>query len=211
MIACARNARLIMSNEVPNMPIDDVKPYCIWYPDVASEDTYRKLARQYPDMVYSIGRACAVAGYDKLYYELDILPDVSIAEEARDNASKPGSKALFDHIMSQPVCYAVLNDYNRTANIESPRSPAFMNGDTAVRSLLEVRVGLDKLKEWTDHKGHYFDIVEDNYVAEISSEVDHDDFQSLAPEHVDMYVHTSALSPPRSHQRPSDPYGRLRG
>jgi hypothetical protein len=54
--ARARNARLIMSNDIPNMPIDDVRPYCIWYPDVASENTYRNLARQYPDMIYSVGQ-----------------------------------------------------------------------------------------------------------------------------------------------------------
>lgn len=187
MFARARNARFIMSNEVPDMPTDDVKPYCIWYPEVASEETYRKLTKQYPDMIYSVGRACAVAGYDRLYYELGILPEVSIAEEARDNAvSNPGSKAIFDHIMSQPMCYAILNDYTRTTNLESPRYPAFMNGDTAVRSLLDVRIGLSEYKEWSVSKGHYFDIVEDNYVAETSSKYDHEDLQELAPEYVDL-------------------------
>ena len=139
-----------MSNEVPDMASDEAKPYCIWYPEVASEDTYRRLVKAYPDMVYTVGRACAVAGYDKLYYELNILPEVSIAEEARDSASaKAGSKAIFDHIMSQPVCYAVLDDYTRSANLNKPRCPAFMNGDTAVRSLLDIRVGVDKYGEWS--------------------------------------------------------------
>ncbi|KAB5558629.1 hypothetical protein GE09DRAFT_1120101, partial [Coniochaeta sp. 2T2.1] len=92
--ARARNARLIMSNEVPDMSAsDDVKPYCIWYSEVASEDTYRRLVKTYPEMAYTVGRACAVAGYDNLYQELNILPEVSIAEEARDNASaKAGSR-----------------------------------------------------------------------------------------------------------------------
>ncbi|KAB5575734.1 hypothetical protein GE09DRAFT_602608 [Coniochaeta sp. 2T2.1] len=177
-----------MSNEVPDMSAsDDVKPYCIWYPEVASEDTYRRLVKTYPDMVYTVGRACAVAGYDKLYQELNILPEVSIAEEARDNASaKAGSKAIFDHIMSQPVCYAVLDDYTRTANPNNPRCPAFMNGDTAVRSLLEVRVGVDKFKGWSLGKEHNFDIVEDNYIAETSSRMSHEAFQALAKEHEDM-------------------------
>ncbi|OIW32666.1 hypothetical protein CONLIGDRAFT_660508 [Coniochaeta ligniaria NRRL 30616] len=188
--ARARNARLIMSNEIPNMATNDVKPYCIWYPDIASEETYRSLAKQYPDMIYAVGRACALAGYDKLYHELGILPEVSIAEEARDNAAKSGSKAIFDHIMSQPVCYSILDDYTRTANTTNPRSPAFMNGDTAVRSLLDVRIGLD---QYAKFDGHYFDIVEDYYVAETSSELNHSDFQALDPEHVDM-IYTPLLS-----------------
>jgi hypothetical protein len=74
-----RNARLIMSNEVPEMPTDNVRPYCIWYPDIASENTYRQVAKLCPEMRYTVGRACAVAGYDKLYHELDLLPEASIA------------------------------------------------------------------------------------------------------------------------------------
>ncbi|KAK1855664.1 hypothetical protein CCHR01_01678 [Colletotrichum chrysophilum] len=35
-------------------------------------------------MRYQVGRACAVADYNKLYDELQLLPDVSIAEEAED-------------------------------------------------------------------------------------------------------------------------------
>jgi hypothetical protein len=124
-----------MSNEVPNKASDDVKPYCIWYPEVASEDTYRRLVKAYPGMIYTVGRDCAVAGYFELYHELNMRPEVSIAEEARDNASaNEGSKAIFDHIMSQAVCYAVPDDYTRTANLNNPRCPAFMNGDTGVRS-----------------------------------------------------------------------------
>lgn len=62
----ARNARRIMSNSVPPAEAMSNKacyPYCIWYPDVATENTYRDLAIRYPDLRYQIGRACAVAGY----------------------------------------------------------------------------------------------------------------------------------------------------
>lgn len=149
--ARARNARLIMSNIVPEIVRDDDKPYCIWYPDVASEETYRDLLMRYPEMRYTVGRACAVAGYAKLYHELDILPEVSIAEEARDNSESEGSKAILDTIMRQPVCFAVLNDYNRTFNIDNPSSPAWMNGDTAVRSSLNVRLGPEMYEEWGLH------------------------------------------------------------
>ncbi|OIW33313.1 hypothetical protein CONLIGDRAFT_651942 [Coniochaeta ligniaria NRRL 30616] len=143
--ARARNARLIMSNEVPDMATDDVKPYCYWHPDTASEETYHQLVKRYPEMAYSVGRACAVAGYDGLYHKLDILPEVSTAEEARERSSlMVGSKAIFDHIMRQPICYAVLDDYTRSINHQNPRSPAFMNGDTAVRSTLDVTATLPR-------------------------------------------------------------------
>ncbi|ESA43117.1 hypothetical protein GE21DRAFT_3795 [Neurospora crassa] len=189
--ARARNARLIMSNEVPDMPTDDVKPYCIWYPDTANEETYRLLVKRYPDMAYSVGRACAVAGYDGLYHELDILPEVSIAEEARESsAANAGSKAIFEHIMKQPVCYAVLNDYTRSIHHQNPRSPAFMNGDTAVRSTLNVTIAPEDgswrdvgfLDDWVP-----FDIAEDGHIAEVTTHATWFESQgTLPPEHVEL-------------------------
>ncbi|KAJ5908622.1 hypothetical protein N7495_001304 [Penicillium taxi] len=80
----ARNARLIMSDVIPDMKNPATQPYCIWYPDLASEETYREVARRYPSMRYQVGRACAAACYTDLYKELDLLPDVSIAEESRE-------------------------------------------------------------------------------------------------------------------------------
>lgn len=182
--ARARNARLIMSNEVPDMATDDVKPYCIWYPDIASEETYHELVKRYPSMAYSVGRACAVAGYDQLYQELEILPDISIAEEARES-SKPGSKAIFDHIMQQPTCYAVMDDYTLSVNIQNPRSPAFMNGDTAVRSTLDVTVSL---KDFYDSGQPQFDIAEDGHISEIGTVKRFEEDQAtLPPEHVTLF------------------------
>lgn len=80
-IARARNARLIMSNVVPDNGLEDPdrQPYCIWHPDLASEETYRELTRCYPTMRYQVGRTCAAAGYSGLYQELSLLPDVSRA------------------------------------------------------------------------------------------------------------------------------------
>lgn len=166
--ARARNARLIMSNTIPDMAYQAVVSYCIWYPDVATEDTYRKLYRRYPEMRYHIGRACAVAGYGELYNELDLLPDVSIAEEARDN----GKIDIFEHIMSQSVRYAVMNDYQRSVDLQNPRPGAYLNGDTAVRSSLELHRPLTvmggppernpDLKKWPSH---YFNIQEDSNIS----------------------------------------------
>ncbi|KAK2017154.1 hypothetical protein LZ32DRAFT_551605 [Colletotrichum eremochloae] len=184
--ARARNARLIMSGTVPEIAVDKDKPYCVWYPDVASEETYRELAKRYPDMRYVVGRACAVAGYAALYAELDLLPEVSIAEEARESATE-GSKEIFCSIMRQPVCYAVLNDYTRSCNTDNPLSPAFMNGDTAVRSTLATRFGLDKFEEWGNH---YFNIAEDYNVSEMSSGKS---YQELPAEHIELF-YTPILS-----------------
>lgn len=93
----------------------------------ASESTYRKLARRYPNMKYLVCRACAVAGYTNLYEQLDILPEVHIAEEAREC----GNVAIYGNIMSQPVLYEAMNDYTRSV-AQCPSPGAYLNGDTAV-------------------------------------------------------------------------------
>lgn len=126
----ARNARLIMSNIIPTpeelgLEIDDGKddpehtrvPYCIWHPEFATEDTYRALAARYPSMRYQVGRACAAAGMDRLYAELDLLPDVSIAEEARESLT-PGGDIIHYQTMSASYRYAIMDDYKRS--ITSP-------------------------------------------------------------------------------------------
>jgi len=59
-----------------------------------------------------------------------------------------------------------------------------MDGDTAIRSLIDVRIGLDEYSEWSVRKGRYFDIVEDNFMAEISSKFNHEDLQAV--EHVEL-------------------------
>ncbi|WYZ39552.1 hypothetical protein EsH8_III_001466 [Colletotrichum jinshuiense] len=193
--ARARNARLIMSNTIPRMSTAAVKPYCIWHPDVATEDTYRELALHYPDMRYQVGRACAVAGYNTLYGELNLLPDISIAEEARDN----GHFDIFEAIVSQDKRYAVMDDYTRTVNLESPRAGS-LNGDTAVRSTLsaarstvsdaivEHPPGIDfgflpGYKVVQSYDNHYFDIEEDAHVN--ASEFDPERV-SLESEFVDL-------------------------
>ncbi|KAF6817447.1 hypothetical protein CSOJ01_02369 [Colletotrichum sojae] len=142
---------------IPDMPTEESKPYCICV-ELASEETYRKVFRRYPNMRYQVGRACAAAGYDTLYFELDLLPDVSVAEEARE-ANNPGSKRIFDSIMSQPVRYAVMNDYTRTINVSDPQPGACLNADTAIRASLLPDYEGDQTEDMSDP--HYFDIDED--------------------------------------------------
>ncbi|KAF3797570.1 hypothetical protein GCG54_00008564 [Colletotrichum gloeosporioides] len=86
-------------------------------------------------MRYQVGRACAVAGYNKLFDQLQLLLDVSIAEEAEDS----NNAYIRDAIISKPVRYAVMNDYARTIDIDKARAGACLNGDTAVRSSLEKK------------------------------------------------------------------------
>ncbi|KAF3897974.1 hypothetical protein GTR04_0833 [Trichophyton interdigitale] len=120
-------------------------PYCIWNPDIAAEDTYRQLALRFPSMRYQVGRACAAAGYDGLYAELDLLPDVSIAEEARESET-PGGEIIFKMIMVAPYRYAIMNDYDLSINLDSknPGAPAFLNGHTTVRWKLQRRKELQQ-------------------------------------------------------------------
>ncbi|KAF1985683.1 alpha/beta-hydrolase [Aulographum hederae CBS 113979] len=161
----ALNARSIMSDIIPDMDMDnpDEVPYCIWHPDIAKETTYRDLVIRYPALLYHVGRACAVAGYTSLYKELvekwKLLPEVHIAEEARES----GSMDIFNLIMTNELKYKVMNDYERTV---SPLNPPFanLNGDTAVRAALDTRVELRK-----DYEPRYFNITEDANFSEESS------------------------------------------
>ncbi|KAF4556464.1 Hypothetical protein D9617_1g083420 [Elsinoe fawcettii] len=177
-----------MSNRLPSMrdPLRECA-YCIWYPETAREDTYRQLAHKYPLLRYQVGRACAVAGYTTLYSELNLLPDASIAEEARDN----GSWAIYEAITSKPTTFKVMDDYQRLVNLEVPQNVPGLNCDTAVRSSLAVKQAIGKLcfdlssdgmsttdrdlfegldLEPTYHKGfqyQLFDITEDQSIDEV--------------------------------------------
>ncbi|KAJ5256642.1 hypothetical protein N7478_012746 [Penicillium angulare] len=157
----ACNARLIMSDIIPDMQDPATQPYCIWYPDLASEETYREVARQYPSMRYQVGRACATACYTDLYKELDLLPDVSIAEESRE-VDKDKDAEIYKIIMSAPQRYVVMEDFSR-AVLETPRTPAFLIGDMKPRWALGQRVYPGKnLPETTADD---IDIEEDGFIG----------------------------------------------
>jgi hypothetical protein len=88
-------------------------PYCFWHPDVPSEQTLQQLLVAYPEntlLRYQIGRACAAGGYTDLYHTLGLLPEVAIAEEARDNSHS--GKAIYDAIMNAPSLWTYMDDYN---------------------------------------------------------------------------------------------------
>ncbi|OIW29065.1 hypothetical protein CONLIGDRAFT_406904 [Coniochaeta ligniaria NRRL 30616] len=142
IIKRAINARAIMSNRVPpdmGKEEEEEVPYCFWHPDIPTEETLRELLARYPGsaaMRYKVGRACAAAGFTALFRELDILPDVAIAEEALDAADK--GREIYEFIVAQPVRYAVMDDYNLVVR-RDPVAGACLNGDTCVRSTLEKR------------------------------------------------------------------------
>ncbi|KFY34087.1 hypothetical protein V494_07071 [Pseudogymnoascus sp. VKM F-4513 (FW-928)] len=174
----ALNARSIMSGIIPEMNEPHEFPYCIWHPDIANEATYRELAQKYPQMRYHVGRACAAGGYTELFSELDLLPEISIAEEARDN--QDSGRAIFDAIMASPVKYAVMDDYERAVELNNPRAGACLNGDTAVRSSLDEKgwhvsyahsddmIRMGSYQPW--RRMFYFDIAEDGHVDNDQSE-----------------------------------------
>ncbi|KAI9162704.1 sterigmatocystin biosynthesis P450 monooxygenase STCB [Paramyrothecium foliicola] len=147
VFARARNARLIMSGEIPteDMMGDDCIPYCIC-------------------LKYQVGRACAVGGYIDLYRDLNLLPDTSIAEEARENAGVQGAQEIYDLIMAAPTRYKVMDDYTRTISA-SPSAGAQLNADTAVIASLKStrKYGADFRTFWKP-----FNITEDWGIAEKS-------------------------------------------
>lgn len=166
----ALNARDIMSGIIPTMSKPDEMPYCIWHPDVPNEDALRTLVQRYPDMLYHAARVCAVAGYIDLYKELNFLPEVHVAEEAGHASfqkNSKGSQEIYQHILSQPVKFAIMNDYKRIVDIAGCRI-APLNGDTAVCSSLDARykycepeeeICLDE-RPWLSNR-IYFNITED--------------------------------------------------
>lgn len=188
----ALNARDIMSGIIPTISQPEDTPYCIWYPEVPTEDTLRALVQRYPDMLYHAARACAVAGYIDLYKELDPLPEVHIAEEAgyaSMQKDSTGSRHIYQHILSQPVKFKIMNDYTRTVDVAERRA-AFLNGDTAVYSSLTARHKYCSPKEWLSirckkpwdtfcSETHYFNITEDWGI---------DDHDCDAPEAPEDYV-----------------------
>ena len=154
----ARNARLMMSDIIPDMQNPATEPYCIWYPEPASEETYREVARRYPSMRYQVGRACAASWYTDLYKELDLLPDVSIAEEARD----VDNNDIYKIIMSAPQRYIVMDDFTQSIN-ESPQIPAFLNGNMKPRRALGQRALPPK--NLPDTTADDIDIEEDGFIG----------------------------------------------
>ncbi|KAJ5120600.1 uncharacterized protein N7515_009988 [Penicillium bovifimosum] len=154
----ALNARAIMSGVIPEMNDSAEIPYCIWYPEPPSQETLRNLVKRYPNMIYHAARSCAVAGYFDLYLELQVLPEVHVAAEARDASlarKNKGSEAIYEQIMSNHVKFEIMNDYDRSVNLQNPR-PAHLNGDTAVFSDLTARMlhaGVETYSSSSDTRG----------------------------------------------------------
>ena len=98
-----------MSDDIPERMAAEEQPYCIWHPDIATEETYRSLASKHPDMKYQVGRACAAAGYYSLWKELDLLPEITHAEETRESGTD-GGKLIYKEIMEFKYRYAIMDD-----------------------------------------------------------------------------------------------------
>ncbi|CAI7580728.1 unnamed protein product [Penicillium pancosmium] len=169
----ARNAWFIMSNFIPDGLDEleyDARPYCIWHPDIASEDKYHQLAHRYPSMRYQVGRACSVAA--------SLLPDISIAEESRErDLNTEGGNQIYNLIMFSPLKYAVMDGFERSVHddIGKPQAPAFSKGDTQVRWKLEFRITLD------------FDDSEEYRPFEIDIDIEEDQGLGLELEEPDRY------------------------
>lgn len=91
---------------------------------------------------------------------MDLLPDVAIAEEARDS----GSQAIYESITRQPVRYAVMDDYHRAIR-DKPTPGAYLNGDTCVRSQLDRLQPAGDLVDGDTVARLSFNITEDHNIA----------------------------------------------
>jgi hypothetical protein len=131
----ALNAQAIMNSRIPNMQDPENLPYCTWHPRGPIEDTCRALVHRYPHIAYQVSRVCAVAGYNDLYCELNLLPEPHIAGEARDNAAI----AIYNAFIAHPVKCAVFNDHETSYDPDT-RRVVTINGDTCVRSMLELKL-----------------------------------------------------------------------
>lgn len=165
--ARARNARLLMSNIIPELSPDspELVPYCIWFPDAPNKETCRQVAQKYPFLRYHVGRACAVAGYTDVFRELDLLPDTTIAHEALDNGEK--SLDIYKHIVSQPLRYAVMDDHTLSIRLDNPQAGSYMNGEACVASTMRVTQSLEDFEnDYPKTTREYFDITEDMGIAQ---------------------------------------------
>lgn len=95
-------------------------------------------------MRYQVGRAYAVASYVQLYRKLELPPDTSIAEEARENQDNSSAQEIFREIMAASVRYKVMDDYTLIINIGDPQPGAQLNADTAVKASLVARQNYDE-------------------------------------------------------------------
>lgn len=66
----------------------------------------------------------------------DLLPDVSLAEEARASGSMEIYEAIM--LMRSPVRYRVMDDYDRVTTLHNSQ-PAWLNDDTALVSTLDIK------------------------------------------------------------------------
>lgn len=148
-----------MNNNVPDIYTSrpQTLPYCIWYPDLAKESTYREVAKRYPQLKYHVARACAIAGYASLYYELDVLPEIAVAEEARESSA---GAEIWQLLKDEPVRNKVMDDYERRI-LPAPR-PAFFNQDTATLNEVQWRISYDIFRSFHPVS---FDVTEDGNIG----------------------------------------------
>ncbi|KAJ5782994.1 hypothetical protein N7457_004768 [Penicillium paradoxum] len=132
-------------------------------------------------MCYRVGQACAVAGSTSLYRELDLLPDISIAE----------GEEIYGIIMTAPKGYAVINYYTRSIDLETPQTPAFLQGEMKPRWSLEKRTPSQDLPI-TSADGIY---IEQNGVIGIEATAPDDSHFVLGPEEAKVLWTPPPLNP----------------
>ena len=107
----------------------------------------------------------------QLYQELELLPDVHIAEEAREC----GNLAIYNAIRSQAVRYSIMDDYMLSVDVDN-RQPAHLNADTAVKWMLDDKQEFEDAAPEDDMFGSRgyrempFNITEDMHIDEFETD-----------------------------------------
>ena len=131
----AVSSKLIMNDDLSFVRGDI---YCIWYPQIASEETYEKLVKMREDLKYGVARACAIAGYTDLYRSLNVLPEIHVLHEALEAENCD----IVKNILSDGRLYSAMDD-DYGMYLDEPVPTRFIRGVTCTRSQMADRYGDD--------------------------------------------------------------------
>lgn len=115
------SAKLIMNNDLSH--VND-RVYCIWYPELPSEETCREIVRKHPQLLYQVARVCTIANYTMLFKQLTVLPDYSLIESAKRHKSDIIYYNLYDMCRKKGTWF-VMND--GFGMVEKPRPVKLTN------------------------------------------------------------------------------------
>lgn len=158
-IQSAVSAKLIMNNDSSYVRND---VYCIWFPELPSEETCQYLYEYHPQLKYQIARVCVLAKYNKLYKTIDVLTDGSLLRLCKEI-----NPELYQY-MNNNELYFVFDDTHGILN-----EPELLNKEIDFFNT-EVIDNEDFCELYSDkesiHSNDYDEITEDLKVSDVVSD-----------------------------------------